>query len=530
VKPPDDGGAAPPGAHARPGPRRLSAKWLVACHRWLGIALGALFVLWFASGLVLMWRGMPELDRAERLATLPVLDLATARVDPEPAAAAARVEAEDLTVGMLGARPVYRLHARGVVTTVFADTGEVLHGLDRAAALETARRFRPKHAGDLRYDGRLERPDQWTLQSRALLPAHRVALGDPEGSVVYVSDRTGEVALVTTRASRRWGYAGAVVHWVYFTPLRRHGALWLETLIWLSVAGLLLCASGLAWGAWAWLRRSRSPYGGWLRWHHLAGLLFGVLTLAWTLSGLLSLDPWGWHPGTRPTPSQRATVRGGELGLDGFGVARLRDALRELEAEVAPRELEAGRFRGEPFLLARSAGDARRRFVVWLDGRQSASAAVPTRARLVAAAEAAMPGHRVRAADRLERYDAYYYDRAGRLPLPVLRVRFADPADTALYLDALTGAPVHREQRLTRWNRWLYHGLHSWDHPALLARPRLRETSMVLCLLGGLVASASAAVPGCRRLARALRCSRSDRDRVRDRVTDGKTGGGTGRE
>ncbi|HVS15378.1 MAG TPA: PepSY domain-containing protein [Thermoanaerobaculia bacterium] len=485
-------------------PRRLAARWLVACHRWLGIGMGALFVLWFASGLVLMWRGMPELDEARRLARLPPLDLASARVDPAAAAATAGIEPEALTVGMLGARPVYRLRARGRVTTVYADSGETFAGFDPDSALARVRALRPDVAATLRYDRRLDRPDQWTLQSRALLPMHRVELGDGDGAVAYLSDRTGELALETSRASRLWGRAGAVVHWMYFTPLRRHGSVWLQTMIWLSVAGLALCLSGLGWGAWAWLRRRRSPYTGWLRWHHLAGLLFGVLTLTWTLSGLLSLDPWSWHPGTGPTPFQVATVRGGPLGPGGFGVERLRDGLRALRSSLEVRELELGRFRGEPFLLTRAAEDPRRRFVAWL-GAADARASGPDRRELVAAAEAAMPGWRAVAADRLERYDAYYYHRAGTRPLPVLRVRFDDPAATALYLDALTGAPVHREQRLTRWNRWLYHGLHSWDHPALLQRPWLREPLMVLGLLGGLVASAAAAAPGCRRLARALR-------------------------
>ncbi len=40
---------------------------LVYTHRWLGIAGGLLFVAWFLSGIVLMYAGMPDLPRHERL-------------------------------------------------------------------------------------------------------------------------------------------------------------------------------------------------------------------------------------------------------------------------------------------------------------------------------------------------------------------------------------------------------------------------------------------------------------------------------
>src|SRR5437773_2479579 len=40
--------------------------------------------------------------------------------------------------------------------------------------------------------------------------------------------------------------------------------------------------------------RRLSPYRGWFYWHHVVGLLFGVLALTWVFSGLLSMNPWGF--------------------------------------------------------------------------------------------------------------------------------------------------------------------------------------------------------------------------------------------
>jgi hypothetical protein len=481
----------------------MVSRWLVATHRWLGILLGALLVAWFLSGFVMLWHGMPALSAAERLERLPPLDLEAARVEPAAAAARAGVDARALRVGTLSSRPVYRFGAGRGTTTVFADDGAVFRGMGRVDAAEIAGR----HLGapvDPHSHRRLDEPDQWTLQSRALLPMHRFALGDSAGRVVYVSDRTGEVVLVTDRASRRWGLLGPVVHWVYFTPLRRHSSLWLQGMIWVSAAGVLLTASGLAWGVWVFVRRRRTPYRGWLRWHHVAGLSFGAVSLAWVLSGLLSLDPWSWHPGTTPAPEQVRAVRGGDLDLEAVTLERLRAARDALARVDPPRELEVGRFLGDHFALAGSRRAPAGRLVAWLDRPPNAPAPPGDLGDLVAAARRALPESEPIAVDWLERGDAYYHDRpyarAGRRALPVLRVRFDDRAATALYLDALTGVLVHREQRATRINRWLYHGLHSWDHPALIARPALRRALMVAFLVGGLTSAASAAAPGCRRL------------------------------
>ncbi len=47
---------------------------LAFLHRWLGIGGGALFVLWFASGVVTMYVRMPEVTPEERLARARPLD------------------------------------------------------------------------------------------------------------------------------------------------------------------------------------------------------------------------------------------------------------------------------------------------------------------------------------------------------------------------------------------------------------------------------------------------------------------------
>src|SRR5262249_26465532 len=193
---------------------------------------------------------------------------------------------------------------------------------------------------------------------------------------------------------------------------------WAQTIIWLSLAGSVMCALGLVWGFYSGFA---SPYRGWMRWHHYVGLVFGVVSFTWVFSGLLSMDPWDWHPSTAPTPAQRDAFAGGSLDIGDMRVPPGIDAA----------DIEWIQFRGQVTTI--------------VDGN---GAQFVDRAALLAAARDAMPGAPIDDARWLDAYDSYYYDRGGELALPVFRVRFADRARTWLYIDPRRGALLRKEERL----------------------------------------------------------------------------------
>lgn len=492
-------------------------------------------MLWFASGIVMMYARMPKLPAEERLARLPSIPLAAIRVAPAEAAARLRIAPRAVRIGTLQRRPVYRFDSGSRAAAAFADDGTPVTALDPGEALEVVRAFSPEHAATVRVDRLLRQADQWTVSGelRAYFPLYKIALSDRDSTIMYVSAATGEPVLRTTTTGRRWGYLGAVVHWLYFTPLRRNGARWAQVVIWLSVAGCVMCLSGLVWGLWRYARvpryrlkrvPSRTPYAGMMRWHHYAGLLFGLTTFTWIFSGLLSMDPWDWHPPTSPTRLQREAVSGGPFDLGEVTVSALRSAATSLVALTDARELEVVQFRGARFLLgyhrvtswddrpltatdraafdspsaplpqALVALDAPNRIVAHFDDNASRSAL-----------EAAMPDVRIEEATWLQRYDAYYYDRGGALPLPVLRARYRDEASTWLYLDPRRGEIVRKEERWSRVNRWLYHGLHSLDFPRFYTSRPLWDIVVIVLSLGGLASTATAVPAGWRRLRRHAR-------------------------
>jgi hypothetical protein len=508
----------------------VSTRWwkvFIYTHRWMGIVGGLLFVTWFISGVAMMYWGMPSLTNGERLAALPALDLSSARLEPADAARAAGITPSTLRVGMYyDGRPVYRFQDR---VTVYADSGEIVRGASDKQAIDMVRRFEPAHAATVRYDRLLESSDQWTLSvaHASQLPLHRIAVGDEAGTYYYVSQLTGEPVQQTTRQERFRGFVSGVLHYVYIPPLKRRLALWDAFIVWGSLAGCVMCLSGLAVGVWRLSPssrfrhkgvRSHTPYAGWMAWHHYTGLVFGLVTFTWMLSGALSINPYGWFSNTGPTPAQRGAVTGGPVNFDSVTLAGLRSSLAAFSMQdpvsvrsgpsgsaFAPRELDVDQFRGELYVAADQPGSPARRGMVWLDRPE---AGVFTRFDdniMIDIAREAMPAVTMADAVWLNAYDDYYYSSDGARALPVLRVRYADAPRTWLYLDPQRGTIAASYDRSARLRRWLYNGLHSFDLAWFREHRVVRDVLMILLSIGGLALSATTLWPSFVRLRRHAR-------------------------
>ena len=470
---------------------------IVLVHRWLGIVFGLLFLAWFASGIVMIYARMPELPAGELARRAQPLDPESIRISPATAATHLPCAPNRFRLTTLQSRPLYRLVSGcniRVNTAVFADTGELLQPLDATAAVFLVRSLVPEFDMTIRHDARLTDADQWTMGVRAQMPMHRVAVGDAADTYFYVAENTGEVVMRTTANARRWAYPGAVLHWLYFAPFRRQAALWNQSIVWLSSIGCVMCLAGLVWGV-SVIRKS--PYSGLMKWHHYSGLIFGAATLTWVFSGLLSMGPF-IGPGSAPARAERERVAGGAIDIINVTTESLRAAIATLAASAPDRrltEIEAQPFQGQLYLFG---------------GGHIVSAAHPAHGAfdrfpddvIERVARDAMPGVTVEDAAWLNDYDSYYYARDGALSLPVYRIRFADPNRTWLYVDPRRGTLVRKEERRSRIERWLYHGLHSLDFPFLYNRRPLWDVVMIVLSIGGIVLSATTLLPGWRRLRR----------------------------
>lgn len=84
-----------------------------------------------------------------------------------------------------------------------------------------------------------------------------------------------------------------------------------------------------------------------------------------------------------------------------------------------------------------------------------------------------------------DQYDAYYLDRRGRRPLPVIYARLNDEANTRYYLDPRTATVVGSYSAHQWVERWLSRALHSLDFPFLYNNRPLWDVVVITLMLGG---------------------------------------------
>jgi hypothetical protein len=472
-------------------------RTLVVTHRYLGVAVGLLMVVWFASGAVMMYVGMPRLSEAMRLSALsPIAWQAWVRtadglIDDNQPFGRAQVE-------NLAETPVLRLR-RTLMPDVMVDLArDVVTEIDEAAAHAIADRAQRRfgQAASVVAVDAIE-SDQWTVgRYRADRPLFRFTYDDPEGSTIYVSSAAGRVLLRTTATERFWNWLGTVPHWIYLAALRSNVALWSQIVIWASILGTFLTVVGLYLGI-AQFKRGRdgalSPYRGLFYWHHLAGLVFGVVMLTFVVSGLLSMNPWGLLESRQGAEQTR--LEGPALRWRAIRPSL--DAVRARQVQAV--SLSTAPLAGQLYWLATDATGT----VTRLDA--AGNLAPLTETDLAQTAQRLAGPSGIAEQGVLSEEDAYYYKHHNDVVLPVYRVILNDDENTRYYLDPVSGALLERADANRRWHRWLFAGLHRLDFSAgLRARP-VWDIVVLTLLFGGIAVSATGVYLALRRIRSDLR-------------------------
>lgn len=498
-------GSAIPPSTAAMGKRGAVLRLILVLHRWLGVVIGVLMTIWCLSGFVMLYVDYPRLLPTEQLRGLSPLQLPVAEdwdriaLAPQTALASARVE-------MMAGRPVLRVVPDSAGQRAIWQTRASPQNYE----LVTGKLVQPLSADDMRRVGGdfgrnfgIPGPvaaatpitvDQWTVQAfRDNSPLWRIDYTDSAGATAYIAGRNGEVVQETTRFERFWGWLGAIPHWLYPTMLRQHPHAWAQVVIWTSLAGCFLTVTGL-WVGIARLRRGRdgktgSPYRGLWWWHHISGLVVGLIALSWVASGLLSVSPWGVFDSDAGAAEQHR-LTGTMHWTD------VREALRNI------RQLPPGTVRIESAPLG-----GRIYFVITDSHGHMARIDALGRPAILkhGAVEAALRnGPPLASLTLLRSEDPYYYAYKQPVKLPVWRAILSDSQRTRLYIDAQSGALIHVVDGVSRVERWLWNAPHSFDLPGL--RAGLLRNLVILPLLAAVAfVCATGSWMGFRKLGRDLR-------------------------
>ena len=495
---------------------RLLWRATVITHRYLGVAVGLLMLMWFASGIVMMYVPYPGLTGKERLQTLGAIPWQTACCSLAAQNVADDEPIRAVQIQAMAGEPVLYLRPDGRPPRLssLGSTGPALN-IDQSKAdavmMKAAARIMKQAQKPVLAES-IER-DQWTVGDggEGNRPLFHYVFGDPARTELYVSSTTGEVVLWTTGWQRFWNWFGAVPHWLYFTELRKDGPLWAQIVIWTSIVGGFLTLLGLYLGI-AQIKASKSgrfsPYRGWFYWHHIVGLIFGVVTLTWVVSGTLSMNPWGFLEGGGG--DERIRVAGAPLAWS--TVRSSIDALKQ----NAPRDavkITSAPLDGKLYWLAYTADGS----VTRLDAQGLPQAVSQT--DLQAAAERLARGTSIESKEMVTGEDAYYFDfsiaeRRDAPPFPVYRVVLFDAEHTRLYIDPRTGQLVRKVDADGRGSRWLFSGLHRLDFFAWLRVRPIWDIVMLVLLLGGLAGTGTGVYLAWYRIKRDLTFKRAQKELV----------------
>ncbi len=439
--------------------------------------LGILFFVWFASGLVMVYHTFPKVSPTDRLAKMDLLS------------------AEELpTIDSVIARNTKILHGRGLTLNkylgqaifssgkdqVFADSTDHAAQITSERIIQVAKLW---NGSEIARIDTLNKVDQWIPFGYydVYFPIYKFHFADEQQHQLYIASTNGDVLQYTDRDGRFWAWLGAIPHWVYFTQLRQNSSLWMEVVIWLAAIGCIMCLAGLFMSLYVSFKSKRVvPYKKtWFKWHHILGLIFGVISITFAFSGLMSLaNASGWVPQPHMAEHPMRTIN------KGINPADYRLDYRDvLAAYPETRQIEWHAFAGRPYYTIRSNNEVR-----YVDATNINPKELALSQEDCEDAVKLVHGEGVKfETTYLTEPETYYIGRKHQVSLPVWRIEVMDVDDidrSTYYINPETGSTRY-VNRTSRWMHWLYPALHSLSFTWLVKYPLLWSVVMWVCMIGG---------------------------------------------
>lgn len=286
-------------------------KSIQKLHKWTGIVISLFFIMWFVSGIVLLYHKYPRVTDKDHYAhmegldttalpelySLPGLTDSTAVKSLSVCKEFGEVAWTISGVSSRKENPMAAKPDRGGKYVFAGDTLIPQSGVT-SARLDSIAELWAGSSRIMKVDTLHER-QQWILYERyeKSLPILRYFFDNPDKTEVFLSQKSGEVLQVSTSSERIWSWVGAIPHKLYLPFLRKDVERWKNVLL---IGGLLCFAAALT-GMYMGIyylcinrrknREFNSPFKKRIwRYHHVAGLVFGIFLIGWGISGSLAMQ------------------------------------------------------------------------------------------------------------------------------------------------------------------------------------------------------------------------------------------------
>ncbi len=456
-------------------------------HKITGSVLSLLFLVWFISGIVLIFEGFPHASRKERFEHLSVLSKDEfANLKVPSASWKGKVNLE-----LCNEKPVYRVFSERKAQQVFdAETLNPVGDFSEEYAQKLASSFSGFPVKRIEV---LDDFDQWVPWSyyERLLPFYKCYMDDPKHTVLYVSKKSGEIVQQTNRMNRWAARCGAIPHWIYFKNIRLQKGLWINLVLFLSAIGIIVSVSGIVVG-FVRLKKGKglTPYKKPMyKWHHITGFIFGLFVFTFILSGFFSLasvPDWMVFVSEKQNNELEWNQK---LDLSKYPLVSPLEIFDALERKNGIRKICWKTIHDKPHYLVYYDDYQVPDIYYWQDGN-----IIPHKKYSISEIENLAKkylGSSDFTITQQEKYDDYYSGSAMYyLPEPVYKIEVDDKSQTWLYINPASGEELKRHTKNTRLRRWLYQGLHKFNFHFLKNEAEwFRKLLLILLSIGGIAVS-----------------------------------------
>ena len=432
-------------------------QFLSRLHKVLGSALSLILLIWVISGFVLIFHKFPHAKKKAYFENSKTLD--TISFIPKG-------KFKSLSLELANKRQYFRVTpSEGKNYTVNDTNGKHKKYFSYSECKNIATN---ECIGDIYKTDTLTKFDRWIPWShfKRYFPIYKFHFDDEKSSVLYVSSVTGTIVQHTTSSERVYAWFGAIPHWFYFKWLRLQKGLWINVILSVSGIATIFCLLGLILGIKRTIkyrkrkdkkRLSLSPFKKrWYKWHHISGLIFGIVLLIWCMSGFFSLtDAPEFIAKSSELPSFRKAWYGKNLVADSTQITAINSLLKS-ERDV--KKIEWKIINNQSILYIYRIYNKPESYIF------KNNTLIPKKFFNIEIREALKEVYsdsKVKL-NIMTKYDSYYYSSKKRLkPLPVFKSVIDDELN--IYLNPENGKIVKINDPNSRAGRWLYKGMHCFN-------------------------------------------------------------------